>query len=71
MFDLWTMKCRDKGAMFSLQMHDEHLSYVPLGNEGTHTELLEEAMKEVNDTLKLNVEITSDIQFGPDYASVH
>ena len=70
-FDLWTMKCRDKGAMFSLQMHDEHLSYVKIGNEHKQKQLLEEAMKEVNDMLKLNVEITSDIQFGPDYASVH
>jgi len=42
-----------------------------IGNEHRQKQLLEEAMKEVNDMLKLNVEITSDIQFGPDYASVH
>jgi len=70
-FDLWTMKCRDKGAVFSLQMHDEHLSYVKIGNEHKQKQLLEEAMKEVNDMLKLNVEITSDIQFGESYSHVH
>lgn len=70
-FDLWAMKCRDKGVKFSLQCHDEHLSYVPLGKEEEHKKLLEEAMREVNETLKLNVEITSDIQFGESYAAVH
>ena len=70
-FDLWMMKCRQKGVVFSMQYHDEHLSHVKIGNEHRQKELLEEAMKEVNDLLKLNVEITSDIQFGPDYASVH
>jgi len=70
-FDLWVMKCRDKGVKFSLQYHDEHLSYVPLGKEEEHKKLLEEAMREVNETLKLNVEITSDIQFGESYAAVH
>ena len=70
-FDLWVMKCIDKGVKFSLQYHDEHLSYVPLGKEEEHKKLLEEAMREVNETLKLNVEITSDIQFGESYAAVH
>jgi len=70
-FDLWLMKCRQKGLVFSLQMHDEHLSYVKIGNEHRQKELLQEAMREVNETLKLNVEITSDIQFGSSYASVH
>ena len=70
-FDSWVMRCRKKGVVFSAQYHDEHLSYVKIGNEHRQTELLEEAMREVNETLKLNVEITSDIQYGPNYASVH
>ena len=70
-FDLWMMKCREKGLVFSLQYHDEHLSYVPLSKKDKQKELLEEAMREVNETLKLNVEITSDIQFGSSYAAVH
>ena len=70
-FDLWMMKCRQKGVVFSMQYHDEHLSYVKIGNEDRQTELLEEAMREVNETLKLNVEITSDIQYGCSYSAVH
>ena len=70
-FDLWVKKCREKGVVFSCQYHDEHLSYVPKGQEDKHTKLLEEAMREVNETLKLNVDITSDIQYGPSYSAVH
>ena len=70
-FDSWLLRCRNKGVVFSLQYHDEHLSYVKIGNEHRQKQLLEEAMKEVNDTLKLNVEITSDIQFGESYSHVH
>ena len=70
-FDLWLMKCRQKGLVFSLQMHDEHLSYVKIGNEEHHKGLLQEAMREVNEVLKLNVEITSDIQYGLSYSAVH
>jgi len=70
-FDSWVLRCRNKGVVFSLQYHDEHLSYVKIGNEHRQKQLLEEAMKEVNDTLKLNVEITSDIQFGESYSAVH
>jgi DNA polymerase I-like protein with 3'-5' exonuclease and polymerase domains len=54
-----------------MQYHDEHLSYVKIGNEDRQKKLLQDAMREVNETLKLNVEITSDIQFGSNYADVH
>ena len=70
-FELWVKKCREKGIKFSLNYHDEHLSYVKIGKEHRQTELLEEAMREVNEALKLNVEITSDIQYGSSYSAVH
>jgi DNA polymerase I-like protein with 3'-5' exonuclease and polymerase domains len=70
-FDMWVLKCRAKGVVFPMQYHDEHLSYVKIGNQDRQKKLLQDAMREVNETLKLNVEITSDIQFGDNYASVH
>jgi DNA polymerase I-like protein with 3'-5' exonuclease and polymerase domains len=70
-FDMWVLKCRAKGVVFPMQYHDEHLSYVKIGNEDRQKKLLQDAMREVNETLKLNVEITSDIQFGDNYADVH
>jgi len=71
LFDYWLMQCRKKGVLLSLTYHDELLTYTKIGNEHRQKQLLEEAMKEVNDTLKLNVEITSDIQFGESYSAVH
>ena len=71
LFDYWLMQCRKKGVLLSLTYHDELLTYTKIGNEDRQKHLLEEAMKEVNDMLKLNVEITSDIQFGESYSHVH
>lgn len=69
--DSWIMRMRKKGVVVSMQYHDEVLVYAEKGKEEETTKLLQEAMREVNETLKLNVEITSDVQYGPDYASVH
>ena len=73
-FDSWVMHMRNNTyppVVVSLQMHDEILSYTKIGNEDRQTEALEKAMEKVNETLKLNVEITSDIQYGESYAAVH
>lgn len=71
LFDYWMMMSRRKGLKFSLSYHDEVMFYVKKGKEEETTKLLQEAMREVNETLKLNVEITSDIQYGPSYSAVH
>jgi major membrane immunogen (membrane-anchored lipoprotein) len=70
-FDSWVLNMRNKGIVVNMQYHDEVLSYVKSGKEGEHKELIKAAMRQVNETLKLNVEITSDIQFGDNYAAVH
>ena len=71
LFDYWMMMSRRKGLKFSLSYHDEVMFYVEKGKEEETTKLLQEAMREVNETLKLNVEITSDIQYGSSYSAVH
>jgi hypothetical protein len=68
-FDSWVMHIRNTTyppVIVSLQMHDEILSYCK-----KLTIALSNAMERVNETLKLNVEITSDIQYGESYAAVH
>jgi DNA polymerase I-like protein with 3'-5' exonuclease and polymerase domains len=70
-FDSWVMRMRRKGIHPQLQYHDEVLLSIPKGKEEEVEELLKEAMKEVNDTLKLNVEIGVDVQFGGSYGDVH
>lgn len=70
-FDSWVMRMRRKGIHPQLQYHDEVLLSIPKGTEEEVEKLMKEAMKEVNDTLKLNVEIGVDVQFGSNYAEVH
>ena len=70
-FDLWVANMRKLGVKVSLQYHDEVLFSVSKGQEKQTEELLKEAMRKVNETLKLNVTIGADAEFGPDYASVH
>ena len=70
-FNLWVVNMRRMGVKISLNYHDEVLFSVPKGQEKQTEELLKEAMRKVNETLKLNVTIGADAEFGPDYASVH
>lgn len=70
-FDSWVMRMRRKGIHPQAQVHDEVLLCVPNGGESRVKEVLFESMGEVNDTLKLNVEIGVDVKFGGNYAEVH
>lgn len=70
-FDLWMMKCRQKGIKLSMTYHDEVLFYVKEGEQEDVSKKLKDSMNEVNESLKLNVNIEADIQYGPNYSSVH
>jgi len=70
-FDSWVLRCRKKGLKFSMSYHDEVLFYVKEGEETVVSQKLKDSMSEVNETLKLNVNIEADIQYGNSYSSVH
>lgn len=70
-FDLWVGFCRAMGLEISMQYHDEILFTVKKGDEGRVSKILHEAMKKVNERLKLNVTIEIEEQYGLSYASVH
>jgi DNA polymerase I-like protein with 3'-5' exonuclease and polymerase domains len=70
-FDSWVMRMLRKGVVPNLQYHDEVLVSVPKGTEQEVERKLKEAMQEVNESLKLNVSIEVDVQFGNSYAGVH
>jgi len=70
-FDLWVANMRKLGVHPQAQVHDEVLFSVPKGQEKQTEELLKEAMRKVNETLKLNVTIGADAEFGESYAAVH
>ena len=70
-FDLWVANMRKLGVKVSAQMHDEVLFAVPKGSEVSVEQCLHDAIKRVNETLKLNVMIDVDVKFGGSYAEVH
>ena len=70
-FDCWVKLMMKEGIIPFLQYHDEKLSLCPIGEESRYKEILKESMDEVNELLRLNIEITVDVQFGNTYADVH
>ena len=70
-FDSWIMRVRKKGIKISMQMHDEILFKMKGKSKEEINKFLQEAIKETNDYLKLNVPLGISVEFGKDYASVH
>lgn len=70
-FDIWLKFMMDDGVIPFIQYHDEMVALVEEGKEEETKEIVEQAMVKVNNLLKLNVEISVDVQFGNNYAEVH
>lgn len=68
-FDLWVYFSRKMGMKLRGQFHDELIIYSK--NSKKDCELLVKAMDQVNEKLKLNVEITIDTKVGSNYSRVH
>lgn len=72
-FDSWLMRCRRMGVVVPFQYHDELMTLRKIDTQ-TREDVegkLHKAMSEVNESLKLNVNVRVDVQWGNDYASVH
>lgn len=70
-FDMWIQEFRKKRPQLTGQMHDEVILTIKKGSRDKCIALLTEAIKVVNDKLKLNRELEVDVQFGDSYASIH
>lgn len=70
-FDMWIMAFRRKRSQLTGQFHDEVILCIKQGAEDKCRRLLNEAIEEVNETLKLNVTLGVDIQFGKRYSDIH
>lgn len=70
-FDIWLKFMMNDGVIPFIQYHDEMVALVEEGKEEETKEIVEQAMVKVNNLLKLNVEISVDVQFGNNYAEVH
>ena len=70
-FDTWINEFRKLRKQLTAQFHDEIISCIPEGREKQYKGLLEKAMINTNDKLKLNVVLGIDVQFGKTYAEIH
>lgn len=70
-FDEWVKLFRSKRSQLTAQFHDEVVLQIKKGNREKCTSLLKNAIKELNNILKLNRELGIDVQFGDRYSSIH
>lgn len=74
-FDSWVRKVREKltplGIKLCLQYHDEILLYFKKEHTDTVVSVLKQSMQEVNEEIKLNVEINISVELGNNYANCH
>jgi len=70
-FDLWVREVRKRGIKIMLQYHDE-IAFPLLEHQKDWVEnQLREAIKSVNDVVKLNVPLGISVDFGVNYAKIH
>ena len=70
-FDTWVELCRENGIKCVGQFHDEVIALVKKGDEGTVEKVMHEAAIKLNQKVKLNVPLGTDVQFGNTYADIH
>lgn len=70
-FDLWVREVRSRGIRIMLQYHDEIAFALLRGNETKVEKTLRDAIKAVNEKVKLNVPLNISVDFGLNYAQIH
>ena len=70
-FDTWVALCRKNGIKCIGQFHDEVIALVERGKEGHVEEIMHDAAIKLNEKVKLNVPLGTDVQFGNTYADIH
>lgn len=70
-FDTNIKYIRKRGIRMCGQFHDEHAEPVLKGREEEHRALLEAAIADTNEELKLNVPLGISVDFGHSYADIH
>lgn len=70
-FDMWVMELKAKGIPLIGQMHDEVIALIKKGRQEKCIAAFKDAIKRVNDKLKMNRELDIDVQFGESYAGIH
>ena len=70
-FDTWVALCRKNGIRSIGQFHDEIIALVKKGDEEQVEQIMHNAAIKLNEKVKLNVPLGTDVQFGGTYADIH
>lgn len=70
-FDMQVRNIRKRGVRLCGQFHDEVIFPLLKGSEEEYRNLLQEAIVETNEALKLNVPLGISVDFGYSYADIH
>ena len=70
-FDTWVALCRKNGIKCVGQFHDEVIALVKKGDEDAVERIMHDAAIKLNEKVKLNVPLGTDVQFGNTYADIH
>lgn len=70
-FNMWVWNCTQMGIFPVTQSHDDSAYVVDLQDVGRTKLIIEEAMRRVNNQLKLNVELACETQVGNNIAETH
>ena len=70
-FDTWVALCRKNGIKCIGQFHDEVIALVKKGDEDAVEKIMHDAAIKLNEKVKLNVPLGTDVQFGNTYADIH
>ncbi|AUR99134.1 coil containing protein [Vibrio phage 1.262.O._10N.286.51.A9] len=77
-FDMWSMETYNiiwerwgREMPFTAQFHDELVLIVRAGTLNIWHDVLKEAIKRVDNTLKLNRDLDCDVQTGTNYSEIH
>lgn len=70
-FDKWVENARRRKLPICGQFHDEVIAVIKVGQRKRAIKCLKDAVREVNEELKLNRDLDVDVQFGDSYADIH
>jgi len=70
-FDRWLYYTIKRRPQITAQYHDEVILELKKGNREAMSRILEDAIADVNDELKLNRSLGVDIAYGDSYAEIH
>ena len=70
-FDNWVALCRRNGIKTIGQFHDEIIALVKEGEQEEAEKTMKWSVERLNEKLKLNVPLGTDVQFGHTYADIH